>query len=114
MVKNLPAYAGDTGDMGSTPGLGRSPGERNGNPLQFSCLENAMDRVAWPAIVHRVAESDMTELACMSRFECRKSSCTLGNLLILGTLGHLVILTKSLALICKIGKLIIFYIMTLV
>ena len=113
MVKNLPAYAGDTGDMGSTPGLGRSPGERNGNPLQFSCLENAMDRVTWPAIVHRVAESDMTELACMSRFECWKS-CTLGNLLILGTLGQLVILTKSLALICKIGKLIIFYIMTLV
>ena len=38
MVKNLPAYAGDKGDMGSIPGLGRSPGEENGNPLQYSCL----------------------------------------------------------------------------
>ena len=40
VVKNLPANAGDTGDVGSTSGSGRSPGERNGNPLQYSCLEN--------------------------------------------------------------------------
>ena len=40
MVKNLPANAGDAGDMGSTPGLGRSPGGRHENPLQYSCLEN--------------------------------------------------------------------------
>ena len=60
VVKNLPAYAGDTGDMGSTPGLGRSPGEGNGNPLQFSCLGNPMDIGAWQATVHEVAESDMT------------------------------------------------------
>ena len=46
VVKNLPANAGDTGDMGSIPGLGGSPGEGNGNPLQYSCLENPMDRGA--------------------------------------------------------------------
>ena len=42
--------AGNAGDLGSTPGSGRSPGERKGNPLQYSCLENAMDRGAWQAI----------------------------------------------------------------
>ena len=47
VVKNLPTNAGDTGDMGSVPGLGRSPGEGNGNPLQYSCLGNPMDRRAW-------------------------------------------------------------------
>ena len=61
MVENLPATAGDTGDMGSIPGLGRSPGEGNGYPLQYFCLENSMDRGVWRVIVHRVAESDMTE-----------------------------------------------------
>ena len=45
--------AGDTGDMGSIPGLGRSPGGGHGNPLQCSCLENPMDRGAWQATVHR-------------------------------------------------------------
>ena len=49
--------AGDKGDAGSIPGLGRSPGGGNGNPLQSSCLENPMDRVAWQATVHGVAES---------------------------------------------------------
>ena len=44
MVRNPPANAGDTGDAGLIPELGRSPGERNGNPLQYSCLENPMDR----------------------------------------------------------------------
>ena len=43
-VKNQPANAGDIGDMGSLPGAGRSPGEGNGNPLQYACLENPMDR----------------------------------------------------------------------
>ena len=57
VVKNLPAKAGDTGDVGSIPGLGRSPGAGNGNPLQYSCLENPMDRGAWQAIVHGVAKS---------------------------------------------------------
>ena len=46
MVKNTPAHAGDTGDVGLSPGLGRSLGERNGNPLQYSCLGNPMDRGA--------------------------------------------------------------------
>ena len=45
--------AGDTGDMGSIPGLGGSPGGGHGNPLQCSCLENPMDRGAWQATVHR-------------------------------------------------------------
>ena len=44
VVKNLPTYAGDIGDVGSIPGSGRFPGERNGNPLQYSCLENPTDR----------------------------------------------------------------------
>ena len=47
VVKNLPANAGDIGDTGSIPGLGRSPGEGNGNLFQCSCLENSMDRRAW-------------------------------------------------------------------
>ena len=55
--KNPPANAGD---MGSIPGLGRSLGEGNGNPLQYSCMGNPMDRGAWWALVHGVAESDMT------------------------------------------------------
>jgi len=46
VVKNPPANAGDTRDMGSAPGSGKSPGEGNGNPLQYSCLENSMDRGA--------------------------------------------------------------------
>ena len=56
-VKNLPANLGDIRDIGSIPGLGRSPGGRHGNPLQYSCLENPMDKGAWQAIVHGVAES---------------------------------------------------------
>ena len=47
----------NAGDLGLIPGLGRSPGEGNGNPLQYSCLENPMDRGAWRATVHRVAKS---------------------------------------------------------
>ena len=54
VVKNLPANAGD---VGSIPGLGRLPGVGNGNPLQYSCLENSMDRGAWQAIVHRASKS---------------------------------------------------------
>ena len=58
MAKNLPA---DAGDAGSIPGSGRSPGEGNGNPLQYSCLGNPIDRGAWWATVHEVAESDSPE-----------------------------------------------------
>ena len=54
VVKKLPAIAGDTRNPGSIPGLGRSPGEGNENPLQYSCLENPMDRGARRAIVHGV------------------------------------------------------------
>ena len=57
MVKNLPANAGDTRNVGLIPGLGRSPGEGNGNPLQYSCLENPMDGGARQASVHGVAQS---------------------------------------------------------
>ena len=57
MVKNPPANAGDAGDMGSIPGLGRSPGGRNGNPLQYPCLENFMNRGAWGTAVHEVTKS---------------------------------------------------------
>ena len=55
MIKNLPADVGDARDVGSTPGLGRSPGGGHENPLQYSCLEHPMDRGAWRATVHRVA-----------------------------------------------------------
>ena len=57
VVKNLPANAGDVRDVGSIPGLGRFPGGGNGNPFQYSCLENPMDRRAGQATVHRVAKS---------------------------------------------------------
>ena len=57
MVKNLPVNAGDVRDVGSIPGSGRSPGGGHGNPLQYSSLENPMDRGAWRATVHRVTKS---------------------------------------------------------
>ena len=62
MVKNLPANAGDIRDVGSIPGQGRSPGGEHGDSLQYSCLENSMDRKAWQAMIHGgCKESDMTE-----------------------------------------------------
>ena len=57
VVKNLPASGGDISDVGLIPGSGRSPAEGNGNPLQYSCLENPMGRGGWQATVHRVAKS---------------------------------------------------------
>ena len=59
VVKNLPANAGDVRDTGSIPASGRSPGGGNGNPLQYYCLENPMDRGAWQAKVHMVAKNQI-------------------------------------------------------
>ena len=61
VVKNPPANTGDAGDMGLIPGSGRSPAEGNGNPFQYPCLGNPMDRGGWQTIVHGVPEElDMT------------------------------------------------------
>ena len=61
VVKNPPANSGDAGDLGSIPGSGRSPGEGNGDPLQYSCLRNPMDRGTWWVTIHGVTkESDTT------------------------------------------------------
>ena len=57
MVKDSPFLAQDAGDAGSVPGSGRSPGGEHGNPLQYSCLENPMDRGTWQATVHGVTKS---------------------------------------------------------
>ena len=69
VVKNLPANAGDIKDSGLIPGLGRAPGEGHGNPLQYSCLENPMERGASRATVHGVAKS-WTHLKCLSTHTC--------------------------------------------
>ena len=62
VVKKLSVNAGDVRDGSLIPGLGRSPGGRHGDPLQYSCLENSMDREAWWATVHRVAEVNRAEV----------------------------------------------------
>ena len=80
IVRNLPANTGDTGDSGSIPGSRRSPGGSHGNPLQYSCLENLMDRGAWWATVHGVTKnqtrlkqlSSMQAQRCMVVFRCFK------------------------------------------
>ena len=61
VVKNLPANEGDSRDYGLILGLGRSPGGGDGNPLQYSCLENFMDSGAWEFTIHIATESDTTE-----------------------------------------------------
>ena len=66
VVKSLPVNVVDIRDMGLIPGLGRSPGEGHGSPLQYSCLENPMDRGAWRVTVHRVSKSQ-TQLKQLSR-----------------------------------------------
>ena len=71
VVKNLPANAGDIRDTDSIPGWGRSPGEGHGNPLQYSCLENPMDRGAWIAAVHRVTKTQ-TQLKRLSMHARRR------------------------------------------
>ena len=57
VVRNLPANAGDAGEIDSIPGSGKNPRKGNGNPLQYSCLENPTDRGAWQATVHGVPKS---------------------------------------------------------
>ena len=65
MIKNLPASVGDNArDVGLIPGLGRFHEGGHGNPPQYSCLENPMDRGAWWAMAHRVTELDTTEVTC--------------------------------------------------
>ena len=73
VVKNPPANAGVTRDMGSILGLGRTPGGRHDNPQQYSCLENSMDRRAWQAIVHEVAKGQ-TLLKQLSMHTSQSSS----------------------------------------
>ena len=78
-------YACNAGDLGLIPGLGGSPGERNGNPLQYSCLENSMDRGAWQATVHgvvRVRHDLMTKSPPPHESEMftRKKSCWTGKI----------------------------------
>ena len=67
MVKNQPIKVGDVTAVGSIPGSGRPPGGGHGNPPQYSCLENPMDRGAWQTTVHRVAES-RTQLKRLSTY----------------------------------------------
>ena len=62
VVNNLPANAGDTRDVGSIPEYRTFPGVGNGNPFQYSCMENSMDRGAWWATVHGIAKSDLIEV----------------------------------------------------
>ena len=68
MVKNQSTNTGDTGDVGLIPGSGRAPKGGNGNPLQYSCLENSMDSRAWWKTIHGVVESGMTEHACTCKW----------------------------------------------
>ena len=75
VAKNPPANAGEVRDSDSVPGLGRSPGEGNGSPLLYSCLENPMDRGARQATVHWITELKLTEFEVLVGHPCRKG-CT--------------------------------------
>ena len=78
MIKNLPANVEDSRDVGSISGLGISPGVGNGNPLQYCFLENSMDRGAWLATVHEVAELDTTEHTGLAQKHNRTALKALG------------------------------------
>ena len=81
MVQNPPARAGDVRDADSIPESGRSPGEGHGNPLQYSYLENPVDKGAWQAAVHRVTESDTTEVTKQYIYIYNSLSVSVGALL---------------------------------
>ena len=70
VIKNLPASAGEVRNVDYLPGSGRSPEGRHGNPLQYSCLENPMDKIAWEATVHRL--HSRTLLKQFSIYDCMK------------------------------------------
>ena len=76
VVKNSPANAKEVKDLGSIPGLGRSPGGGHGNTLQYSCLENPMERGAWWATIHRVTKN-RTQLKQLSMHACKYLVCVL-------------------------------------
>ena len=80
-VKEFTFNAGDTGDASSVPGSGRSPGEENGNPLQYSCLDNPMDRGTWQATVDRVTKSSVDRSLTGLTSRCQQ------NYTLSGTLG---------------------------
>ena len=104
VVKNLPANAGDVRAVGLIPGLGRSPGGGHGNPLQYSWLENLMDRGAWWAIVHRFAQSRtwLSDLACTHSKECEIiSPCEFD----LHSPGHLMRIADSFEKTLILGKI---------
>ena len=86
MVKNLPANVGDTGLI---PVLGRSPGEGNGNPLHYSCLENPMDRGAWWVIVHGVTKSwtrlNTVDTYSVCTLECMKRAGLMASIFTIKT-----------------------------
>ena len=81
VAKNPSAHAGNVRDMGLIPGLGRFPGKGNGNPLQYSCLENPMDRGTWQATVHRVTQSQ-TQLKLAHTYCSSGNSYSLWELLL--------------------------------
>ena len=102
MVKNPPASAGATGDAGLIPELRRSPGEGNGNSLQYSCLENPTDRGAWQVTVHGIAKSrtQLNRLSlshhkvafgrgfCIRGSAGKESACNMGDLSSIPGLGR--------------------------
>ena len=95
--KEPTSHVGDLRGMGSTPGLGRSPGGGHGNPLQYSCLENPMDRGAWRATVRRVSDSDTTDPHSIA--EAQRST---GSLLVCSGLWSC--LTTELNLLFRISE----------